>query len=184
MNGTPIRQDYLETVIKWISKGNIEDYMGKNQHKEDAKELWEYFESVIKWIKKVFLVYRKEMKGLPWGPLYDEFKDIVDDEDFDAKEIEERVKALMVDEDVTKKAGIYRYILDGKERHLSIRTFSNREKREAYENQGGICPLCEKKFDIKEMQADHIIAWSKGGKTIPANLQMLCYECNNTKSDR
>ena len=159
MNGTPIRQDYLETAIKWISKGNIEDYMGKNQHKEDAKELWEYFESVIKWIKKVFLVYRKEMKGLPWGPLYDEFKDLVNEENFDSEEIEDRIKKLMKDEDIKNKRGIYQYILNGEEKHLNIRTFSQRQKRTAYEQQNGICVKCEDKFDIGQMEADHIIPW-------------------------
>jgi hypothetical protein len=27
MTGTPIRQDYLETVIKWINEGDFEGYM-------------------------------------------------------------------------------------------------------------------------------------------------------------
>ena len=184
MNGTPIRQDYLETAIKWISKGNIEDYMGKNQHKEDAKELWEYFESVIKWIKKVFLVYRKEMKGLPWGPLYDEYKDLVNEENFDSEEIENRIKKLMKDEDIKNKRGIYQYILNGEEKHLNIRTFSQRQKRTAYEQQNGICVKCEDKFDIEQMEADHIIPWSKGGQTIQENCQVLCKKCNATKSNK
>lgn len=36
----------------------------------------------------------------------------------------------------------------------------------------------------KEMEGDHIIPWSKGGKTTIENLQMLCRACNNTKSDK
>lgn len=92
--------------------------------------------------------------------------------------------AIKADEDVTKKSGIYLYVLNGNERHLSIRTFSAREKREAYTRQDGICVACGGEFKIEEMQADHIIAWSKGGKTIPANCQVLCNKCNNTKSNR
>lgn len=184
LKGSAIRQDYLETVIKWISYGKIEDYMGQHQHDEDAKELWAYFVGVIEWIEKVFTNYRKEMEGLPWGPMYANYKGLVDEDDFNADDIEGRVVELMKDEDVTKKRGIYQYILDGKERYLSIRTFNNREKREAYESQAGVCPHCKEHFEIKEMQADHIVAWSKGGKTTPANLQMLCSECNNSKSDK
>ena len=184
LKGSAIRQDYLETVLKWTSEGNIEEYMGKHQQDENADVLWKYFTNVMEWVQKVFTTYRREMSGLPWGPLYAEYKDIVDEEDFDADKIEEQVKKLMQDEDVTKKAGVYKYILDGNERHLSIRAFSNRERRTAYENQAGLCPHCQKKFDIKDMQADHVIPWSKGGKTILLNLQMLCSKCNNIKSDK
>ena len=59
---TPIRQDYLETVLSWISLDNIEEYMAKNQHNENASELWQYFQNVINWVKTNFIEYRKEMK--------------------------------------------------------------------------------------------------------------------------
>lgn len=184
LNGIAIRQDYLETAIKWKSGDNIEDYMGKNQHKENAKELWEYFQAVIKWVKKVFNVYRREMKGLPWGPLYDEYKDLVNEENFDSEEIEDRIKKLMKDEDVKNKKGIYQYVLNGNQKHLSIRAFSNRQKRVAYEAQNGVCAICQEEFTMKEMEADHIIPWSKGGQTIQENCQMLCRTCNRTKSNK
>ena len=32
-----------------------------------------------------------------------------------------------------------------------------------------------------QMQADHITPWSKGGKTIAENCQMLCADCNRRK---
>ena len=38
-------------------------------------------------------------------------------------------------------------------------------------------------FELEEMEGDHIVPWSKGGKTIPENLQMLCRRCNGMKSD-
>lgn len=97
-------------------------------------------------------------------------------------DIEKEVKVLMQDEDVTKKSGIYPYLLTGKERYLSIRTFTSNVKREAYERQNGICPICKNKFSINEMEADHINPWSKGGKTIAENCQMLCKEDNRIKS--
>ena len=42
-------------------------------------------------------------------------------------------------------------------------------KREAYERQNGICAKCGERFEITEMEADHITPWSQGGKTIAEN---------------
>lgn len=178
MTGTPIRQDYLETVIKWINGGDIEGYMAKKQHKPDATELWLYFQSVIAWAKATFPKHRKEMKSVPWGDLYNKFKDV----EYDPAKLELQVAALMADEDVTKKRGIYAYVLDGSERHLSIRAFTDNQKREAYERQNGICPVCKQHFELAEMQADHVTPWHAGGKTITANCKMLCADDNRTKS--
>jgi len=180
MKGSPIRQDYLETAINWISKGKIEEYMAKNQHKPDANKLWLYFQSVINWIKAVFPNYRKEMKGVDFGILYNEFKD----KELDSKKIEKEIVKLMQDEDVTKKSGIYPYILTKNEKYLNIRAFTDRQKREAYERQKGICPKCKKQFEIGEMEADHIKPWHEGGKTIAKNCQMLCKEDNRIKSGK
>jgi len=178
VNGSPIRQDYLETVIGWISEGDIEGYMAKQQHKPDANDLWIYFQNVMTWVKATFPEYRKEMKHVQWGDLYNQFKD----EELDAAKLEERVAELMADEDVTKKRGIYPYVLDDQERHLNIRAFSPNQKREAYERQKGICPVCTKHFELDEMEADHITPWHAGGKTEAANCQMLCKDDNRKKS--
>jgi hypothetical protein len=178
MTGTPIRQDYLETVIKWINDGDIEGYMAKKQHKPDATELWLYFQSVIAWVKATFPHHRKEMKSVPWGELYNKFKDV----EYDPAKLEEQVAGLMADEDVTKKRGIYPYVLDGSERHLSIRQFTDNQKREAYERQKGICPVCQEHYELSEMQADHITPWHLGGKTIASNCKMLCADDNRKKS--
>ena len=178
LNGSAIRQDYLETAIKWISNDNIEDYMSTHQHEKNANELWLYFQSVINWVKVVFPNYRKEMRGIEWGFYYNEYKDVA----FDSKKLEERVKEMMTDEDVSNKKGIYEYLLDGKEKHLNIREFSPNQKREAYERQNGICPNCKKHFEIGEMEGDHITPWHSGGKTTAENCQMLCKECNRRKS--
>jgi len=178
LSGVAIRQDYLETAIKWISKDNIEEYMSVHQHDVNANELWLYFQSVINWVKVIFPKYRKEMKGIEWGYYYNEYKDAK----FDSAKLEERVKELMMDEDVTSKKGIYEYLLDGKEKHLNIRSFSPNQKREAYERQAGICANCKEHFEINEMEADHIDPWHLGGHTTADNCQMLCRECNRRKS--
>lgn len=82
LTGSSIRQDYLETAIKWISKDNIEVYISKNQHKPNANELWTYFQNVINWVNLTFIEYRKEMKGIDFGLLYNQFKDAEYDESY------------------------------------------------------------------------------------------------------
>ncbi len=180
MNGSPIRQDYLETTIQWISKDDIEGYMAKHQHKPNANELWLYFQSVIAWVKATFPKYRKEMKGLAWGDLYNVYKN----QALDPKTLEAEIARLMEDEDVTNKKGIYAYVLDGQEKHLNIRAFSKNQKREAYERQQGICPVCGEHFEIDDMEADHITPWHEGGKTSAENCQMLCKDDNRRKSGK
>lgn len=180
LNGSAIRQDYLETTIKWISGDKIEDYMAQKQHEPNANELWLYFQNVINWVKVVFTEYRREMKGIDWGSLYNEFKD----KNFDSKKLEEEISVLMMDEDVTKKKGIYHYVLTRKEKHLNIRAFSEKQKREAYERQKGICAVCAEHFKLNEMEADHITPWHLGGQTNSNNCQMLCKEDNRRKSGK
>jgi hypothetical protein len=180
MKGSTIRQDYLETTIKWISNDNIEDYMSKNQHKPNANELWLFFNQVINWVQTVFRNYRKEMKGVDFGLLYNEYKDI----EFNSDEIEEEVTKLMQDEDVTKKSGIYPYIITRNEKYLSIRAFTDKQKREVYEKQKGICSECGEHFELSQMEADHITPWHEGGKTIIENCQMLCKYDNRRKSGK
>jgi hypothetical protein len=180
LKGTAIRQDYLETTIKWISSENIEQYMAENQHEPNANEIWLYFQSVINWVKAVFTNYRREMKGIDWGLLYNEFKD----EKYDSKKLEKEIKSLMEDEDVGSKKGIYSYLLTKKEKHLNIRAFSPNQRREAFERQDGICFVCKEKFGFEEMEADHITPWHLGGKTVSENCQMLCKEDNRRKSGK
>lgn len=182
----PIRQDFLEKVISWISNWEIEKYMSENQHKENASELWQYFQKVINWVKIIFPNYRKEMKNVDWGELYNDFFSNF----YDSQKLEEEIKKLMMDEDVTKKSWIYPFLLSWKEKYLSIRSFSENQKRETYEKQNWICANKKdcihdwKKLDISEMEADHITPWSKGWKTNSENCQMLCRDCNRKKSDK
>ena len=183
IKGTPIRQDYLETVLRWISareNTGIELYMAKHQHDPNSAELWLYFNSVITWVKTYFTNYRKEMMGVEWGILYNKFGTVA----LDPEELEDEIAKLMADADVTKKPGIYSYVLDRDERNLSIRAFDLRMKREAYERQQGICPHCKRHFELNEMEADHITPWHSGGATIASNCQMLCKDCNRRKSGK
>ena len=180
VNGAPIRQEYLETALSWLSNGAIEHYMAQHQYDQNANELWTYFQNVINWVNLTFTTYRKEMKGVAWGPLYNKFSN----QNLDTAKLEKEVSRLMQDEDVSRKSGIYDYVLSGSERSLSIRAFTDNMRREAYERQKGICPTCHDTFALDEMEADHITPWSQGGRTIADNCQMLCKPDNRIKSGK
>lgn len=189
VNGVPIRQDILETALKWISKDNIENYM--NHHKDDvnAQELWQYWQEVFDWVKRIFpnqdSARAKLMKGLEWGEFYNEHKNDV----FNAQKLERQIIELIDDDEVENKRGIYEYLLTGNENVLSLRQFDEKIKVKKYEEQKGYCvaknSVCgNAHFEYDEMEADHIIPWSRGGKTVYKNCQMLCRQDNRIKSGR
>lgn len=190
MSGTPIRQDYLERVLSWVAAAEgktIEQYMAQHQHDTHATPLKQYFKAVMDWVELTFPTYRgKLMKGLEWGLLYNEYGQKV----YDPNELETEIKRLLQDDDVTRQKGAYEYLLSGKtkEKALSIRQFTENERRIMYERQNGVCPMCAAEgktehWDIEEMHADHKIPWSRGGHTTLDNGQMLCREHNLGKSD-
>lgn len=189
LNGEVNRQDYLESALEWISaRDNIklEDYMSIHQHDTHATPLWQYFQNVINWVQTIFSKYRKEMKGLEWGLMFNKYSN----KNYNPQEMETKIMELMQDDDITKRSGIYEYLLSGDEKHLNIRAFTDNEKRKVYESQQGICPYCAKEhrekthYEIEEMEADHITPWCEGGKTEVSNCQMLCKEHNRRKSSK
>lgn len=179
LSGSSIRQDYLETAIKWISDDQIEDYMSRHQHDENAAPLWQYFRAVIDWIEATFTTKRKYMKGVDWGTLYNNYGDA----QLDPACIEAEIVELLDDKDVME-SGIYAYIITRNRRHIYRRTFEPRVKRRVYKKQEGICNICKDKFKIQEMEADHIKPWSEGGKSNEENCQLLCRKCNREKSSK
>jgi len=186
VKGSPIRQEYLETALSWISGGNIAEYMSEHQHDTNANELWFYFLNVIEWVKATFIEkhYRKEMLGINWGELYARYKDTK----YDISALDSEISRLMENDEVTEKKGIYEYVLSGNDesvaKKLSKRSFDNSLKRIAYERQNGVCPHCGKQYDYSDMVGDHIIPWWRGGKTTLDNLQMLCVKCNCGKGGK
>lgn len=183
LSGAANRQAYLETVLKWISNDDIENYMAEHRFDEDATELWHYFEDVIDWVEKTFTEYYSSMKGVDWGGLYNVHKD----DKLDPIEIAAEVERLLdeVEEnEIQRESGIYPYILTGDEKHLNLRQFDKRTKERVYREQNGCCKICGKPFDISMMEADHKDPWAKGGKTKIENCQVLCKKCNGEKSDK
>ena len=144
----------------------------------NADDIINYFKDVITWVETIFPNKRKSlMDGLPWGIYYNKYKNT----NLDPIQLENKIKELLQDDDVTNQKGIYEYVLSGDERSLQIRTFDRREARSAYERQNHKCAICGKECKLEEMHADHITPWSKGGKTVPENCQMLCRDCNLRK---
>lgn len=181
LTGNAITQEYLATVLKWAARhdgiAKVDEYMAQHQFDPNANKLWAYFVAIITWIRSTFPKYRREMKGLDWGAMYDEFHENT----YDTYALEKQIHDLMEDDEIMKKAGIYRYVLSGDLRDLSFRTFDKKQKREAYERQKGICVHCKKHFELEEMEADHITPWKEGGTTVADNCQMLCRNCNRIK---
>lgn len=183
INGKVNRQEYLEKAISWIASKEdkrIENYMAEHQHDKNANDLWLYFSNVINWVKVLFPKYRKEMKGIEWGLLYNEYHE----NSYDADDLEKEIIFLIDNDEVQNIKGIYEYLFDRKEKHLNLRTFNDKIKARKYEKQKGICPICKNHFELSEMEADHITPWHKGGKTEESNCQLLCQKCNQEKSGK
>ena len=193
LNGYPIRQEFLETAICWkikheegmglqkVKDEQIERYMSAHRDDPTATALWNHFRNVIDRVNAVFPEYHPFMKGVDWGGLYEYLKE----ESLDPDEFKAEVDRLILDEEVTKNAGIFAYLLTGEEKHLNLRRFPDAIKIRVFRQQNGECVSCGKTgLKLSEMHADHITPWSKGGKTNDENCRMLCSSCNWNKSDK
>lgn len=198
IKGSANRQAFLEQALDWVSKGHIGEYMSAHRNDPDITELKNYFNSVIDWASTVFDDVKKEMQGLEWGRLYEEYHC----NKYDPKQVSEDVRKLYADPFVKKKRGIFEYILGGKQdtKLLEVRVFDEATKWKVYEKQTSAaeakgesnCPLCavgpaankNRIYQFKEMDADHVTAWSKGGGSSEDNCQMLCKPHNLAKGNQ
>jgi len=198
VKGSANRQDFLERALDWVSKGNIDNYMSGHRNDTNISQLKNYFHSVIDWASTLFLDVEKEMSGLEWGRLYEEYHKIA----YDPKSVSKQVQLLLEDSYVTNKKGIFEYILgDSKEsKLLNVRVFSEATKKSVYTTQTKVakekgtsnCSHCaighsanrEKIWALKDMDADHVTAWSKGGGSDIKNCEILCKPHNRAKGNR
>lgn len=198
VRGSANRQDFLERALDWVSKGNIGEYMSEHRQDTHINELKLYFNSVIDWVSAVFADVEKEMCGLEWGRLYETYKN----QPYNPQIVSEQVKQLYGDPYVKNRRGVFEYILGASTdtKLLDVRIFDEATKRAVYEKQTteaeeqkiSNCPLCALGHDanksriwsIKDMDADHVTAWSKGGATGIENCEMLCKTHNRAKGNR
>lgn len=193
VKGDPNRQELLEKALTWIAEEQnttINEYMAKHKSDDDANELWQYWQRVINWIRMVFPRYYKEMKGLNWGTLYNQYHS----NNYNSAKIDDDIQKLIDDDEIKKKKGIWQYELAvnineaGATKYLNLRSFPKDMMRKKFDEQAGHCPLCleegnNKVYTLSEMEGDHITPWSEGGKTEYDNLQMLCKRHNRLKSN-
>ena len=198
IKGDVNRQEYLATALNWVSKNNIDKYMSQHRFDTNINELKTYFNSVITWVSIVFKDVKPEMRGLEWGRLYETYHN----NSYDPNKVSEILNKLYIDEQVQDRKGVCEYILGGCKdtKLLNIRVFDDNTKKVVYERQTqsarakntSNCPLCslgndsnkDKIWDLKDMDADHVTAWSKGGSTDIKNCQMLCQTHNRAKGNR
>lgn len=197
IKGSANRQDFLERALDWVSKGNIGGYMSAHRNQSDIAELKTYFNTVVDWASSVFTDVEKEMQGLEWGRLYEQYHT----KSFDPAKVSAAVKQLYADPYVKNRRGVFEYILGVQDpKLLDVRVFDEATKKSVYAQQttdahangSSNCPLCavghtaqkSKIWRFDEMDADHVAAWSKGGGSLAANCQMLCVTHNRSKGNR
>lgn len=198
IKGSANRQDFLERALDWVSKGDIGGYMSCHRIKGDINELKTYFNTVIDWVSSVFRDVEREMQGLEWGRLYEQYHS----KSYDPATVSAEVKRLYGDPYVKSRRGIFEYILGGltDSRLLDLRVFDEATKKSVYAkqttaaeaNSTSNCPICavghaankSKIWRVAEMDADHVSAWSKGGGSSPENCQILCATHNRAKGNR
>lgn len=199
------RQGLLEVALSWVSKdwekdGNLEKYMADHRHDDNINELTSYFNDVINWVSTIFIDVKDEMQYVNWGKMYEKYHK----NPYNSNDISKKLNELYSDYFVNDKKGCYEYILKGCKQEdtklLNIRLFDEPTKKTVYEKQTQIakiknisnCPMCviedlsnkTKIWDYKDMDADHVTAWSKGGATDISNCQMLCRTHNHIKGNR
>ena len=198
VSGVVNRQDYWRTALDWVSHGHIGEYMSTHRLDTNIDEVRTHFEQVIDWVDTIFLDVESEMKGLPWGRLYDAYHQ----NDYDQTAVSQELRRLYEDFSVKDKKGIYEYILGGSsdKRLLNVRVFDEPTKKTVYacqtntakESEVSNCSVCAsvenanqaKIWDYKDMDADHVTAWSRGGSTDIDNCEMLCKSHNRAKGNR
>lgn len=198
VKGDPKRQEVFEAALDWVSHGNIQHYMSKHRKDTEITELQTHFDSVIDWVGTLFDYTDNEIRGLPWGEFYEKYHNIA----YDKKAVNKRVAELMMDPYVKNRKGIFEFILGGEKdtKLLDVRIFDDGIKQSVYDiqtakaKQDGVsnCPYCaighdsnaRKIWKIKDMDADHVTAWSKGGATDASNCQLLCKSHNRAKGNR
>ena len=198
IKGSANRQDFLERALDWVSHGNISGYMSQHRHDDKTDDLKTHFGKVINWISSTFTCVEKEMCGLEWGRLYDTYHDTA----YDPETIVGEVNRLYADPYVKNRRGVFEYILgDCKDtKLLEVRVFDEATKKAVYKKQTEVaksegksnCPYCAmgknnnktKIWKLEDMDADHVTAWSKGGKTDISNCEMLCKTHNRSKGNR
>jgi hypothetical protein len=98
--------------------------------KGEINELKNYFNGVIDWVSSVFKDVEKEMQGLEWGRLYEQYHS----KSYDPAKVSAEVKRLYADPYVKNRRGVFEYILGGLQdsKLLDVRVFDEATKKSVY----------------------------------------------------
>lgn len=140
--------------------------------RSDINDLSTKFDSVINWVLSTFDYTGREMRGLDWRRLYDEYHDSA----YSHEELNIKVAQLLADPAVTNKRGVFEYALSGcsqdKANLLNVRLFDeatkistyNKKTLEAKAEGKSNCPMCTltdnsnktRIWELREIDADHV----------------------------
>lgn len=178
------RQELLELALRWVADSDanqypdIKTYMAKHRYDQTAELLIAYYCNVIDWVKRTFVKYRREMRGIDWGIMYNKYGK----NDYAPDALEQTLSQLFElydnDPDGLKKNAFYEYALSGDRRMIWHRIFSDHQQKQVYKNQNGRCAVCGRDFYFAQMEAHHRVAFADGGETTIENCLMLCRDCH------
>mgnify|MGYP000855124550 CR=1 FL=1 len=208
INGDAKRQDFWHVALEWIADAKrmtVSEYMSQHRFDDSIAEAKTYFDTVLNWVSNTFNQVEKEMRGLEWGRLYEEYHKF----SYNSDQISAKVSELYGDPFVKNRKGIFEYVLGlysgqrgdlGDTKLLEVRVFDDATKQTVYKKQTetaeekGVsnCSYCAighdankaKIWKLNEMDADHVSAWSKGGATSIENCEMLCKSHNRAKGNK
>ena len=181
-------------ILKYIcvlkNEKSIDDYV-KSVQTETFTNDQRLIAKYIKFVREVFddygqldIYFTLAVKYLKDISIWKEHK----------QEINIRIKRYLKSEDakLTDKAKEIEDIIQAIVHGISVdekRLFTVDDKRELLaqrKNESGKyqCARCNKWFYPEELQMDHKDAWSKGGRTVLSNAELLCSPCNKKKGNK
>ncbi|MCY4216427.1 MAG: DUF262 domain-containing protein [Flavobacteriaceae bacterium] len=204
------RHAHLEKIIQWkigsSDEDSIMEFMATESEKDHAKDLWDYFRTIWDWQHDLFgeAPDKKLKEKLNWGRLYATYGKKEYSKHHTKGRFQELYEMYEKDEDTIDHTeypfvqipnGIYEYILSGEmeesRQYINRRTFNDKEKRNKWKEQNKLWPnknqICKKtecNTPMNQSHGDHIKPYSKGGRTVPSNLQILCADCNRRLSNK
>ena len=197
------RQDFLERVIDWVSRPmseynprkknetgdekeeRINNYMSIHRNDANADSLAIGYKKIVDWAYRTFdedIIKQKGVRGCDWGELYALFGH----KTFDLEKINREMDELLDNNSIARTQNVAKYVLAGKQTNdedeniryklLNVKGLTERERNKLYKMQGGIDPIDGRHYDIKDMQAHHIVPIYAGGETKLGNMVLLSAE--------
>lgn len=175
--------EILEAKMLFLAK-IVSDFYQRNLFSEDPKVFKSYY------LLYKLIVARCAFKYKSYSTFNRHADKVI--EELHAKVFDENSENLEVEfENQSRNAmfqrnivGIFDRILDSHtDESDNLRLFPRPMVEEKLRQQMGCCALCKKFMkEGDEIQGDHIIPWTAGGRTIPDNLQVVHRRCHQLKS--